>query len=164
MKPQNWNEVDESQYKPLDEYYAGKMHCTGAFTKDSFGKTITIIFYENGDFQADTFDKILEYINNVNEENYLIDGDPNAPDFEDTSSISYLYCKQMQMGEYDALMSIARVLVDENKYSIVCQINYEKDGKHCSVQYAMPEFDKEDINGSLKRDGTLAEIAKYLGI
>lgn len=163
MIPENWNKVDEKEYNEVNKQTA-PIICTDAFTKKSNGKDITVLFYEMGEFQKDTFTKMKEYIKSVNEENYLIDGDPNAPDFEDTSIVSYLYYNEFKMGKYNAFMTIARLLVGENKYNIACQINYEKDGKLCNAQYAMPEFDKNNVNESLQKDGTLAEIIEYLEV
>ena len=163
MIPTNWKQIDEKEYNQVNKQMPN-MICTGAFTKNSAGKEITIMFYEMGEFQKDTFAKLKEYIEKVNEENYLIDGDPNAPDYEDTSLISYFYYKEFDMGKYNAFMSIAKVLMGENKYTVVCQINYEKDGKLCNAQFAMPKFDKDDINGSLQKDGTLSEVFEYLDI
>ena len=161
MTPKNWIKIDKNEYKRADADYLN-MHCTSAFTKNSFGKTITVIFYEMGDFQVDIFKKMIEHFEKVNGENYLIDGDPESPDFEDTSIISYLHYKEFKIGNHSALLNIAKVLVAENTYDIVCQINYENDGKLCNVQFAMPQFDKFNISESLQKDGTISEILEYL--
>ena len=162
MIPKNWEKIDESQYKRANEQ-TPDMICTDAFTKKSYGKNITILFYELGDFQPDTFAKMKQYIDES--ETSLLDiALPNAPDFEDTSFISYLYDREFEMGKHNAFMTVSRVLVGENQYSTVCQINYEKNGKLCNAQSVLAQFDKTNVNESLQKDGTVAEIFEYLEV
>ena len=70
---------------------------------------------------------------------YEITGDQvskmlNGSLVEDTSIVSYLYYNEFKMGKYNAFMTVARVLMGENKYNVVCQINYEKDEKFAKMQ------------------------------
>ena len=154
----SWQEISKNDYINYGVVETEFMKCEGAYLKNYQGKNVTITLFNYGKAEKNAFAEIEKNYDKIDEENFLIDGSPDDPDYEDTSFISCILKDQINVKGYDSLILVTKILLPEGNYSYVFQLYAISNENLYSVQFKLANFDENDIEKSFAEDETLAEV------
>jgi hypothetical protein len=158
----NWQVIEEKDYLKYGIIETEFMQCEGAYLKNNQGQNITITLFNYGTAENDAFETISKNFDKIEEENYLVDGNPNSPSYEDTSIISCILRDKLDVKGYDCLAIVTKILLPEGNYSYVFQLYAKSNGNLYSVQFKFANFDESNIEKSFAEDETLSEIMQAI--
>lgn len=154
----NWKVLSRDNYDEYGVIEVGFMKCEVAYLKNYKDQNIVITLYNYGAVAEDAFEGIEQALLDTEKENYLVDGDPDSPGYEDTSLFSCVFKDRLSVSGYDSLAVVSRILLPEGRHSYVFQLYVKNNSYLQSVQFKFAEFDEKNIEKSLSEDETFAEV------
>ena len=160
--PRNWQLIDRKDYLKYAVMDLSFMRCECAYLKEYKGQNIVITCYNYGEANEDSFDIISKVQIDANKENYFVDGDPNDPDYDDTSIFSCIFQDKFTLKGYQCFGSVSRMLAPDGNYSYVFQLYLNDNGTLYSVQFRFLFFDEDNIEQSLNEDETFLQVVSSI--
>ena len=154
----NWYEISPEEYFSYGIIETNFMRCERAYLKNYNTQNIVITLFNFGIISGDPFVEIEQNLIKNELENRLIDGNPNDPDYEDTSLFSCIFKERLNIKGYDCLSSVSKILLPEGNHSYVFQLYVKSAGILYSVQFKFAEFDENNIEKSFSEDETFIEV------
>lgn len=154
----NWKELSQNDYTNFGIVENEFMKCEGAYLKNFMGKNIVITLYNYGVLQNNAFEEIENSLIQSEKENYLVDGNSNNSDFEDTSIFSCIFKDRLEVKGYECLGTVCKILLPEGNHSYVFQLYVKSNENLYSVQFKFAHFDENNIEKSLSEDETFTEV------
>ncbi|MBQ8424908.1 MAG: hypothetical protein IJX17_02670 [Clostridia bacterium] len=154
----SWQEINKNDYINYGIVETEFMKCEGAYLKNYQSQNITITLYNYGKAQENAFDEIEESLEQNEKENYLVDGNSNNPDYEDTTILSCIFKDRLNINGYNCLGLVSKILLPEATYSYVFQLYGLSNGNLYSIQFKFANFDESNIEKTLSEDETFNEV------
>ena len=158
LPQKNWKLIEKEDYLKYAVMDLEFMKCECAYLKEYKGQNVVITCYNYGVADEDAFDIIQKVQASSNQENLLVDGDPNDPSYDDTSIFSCVFQDKFTLKGYQCFGSVSKMLTPEGHYSYIFQLYLNDNGTLYSVQFRFLYFDEENIEDSLNNDETFLQV------
>lgn len=158
----NWVEIPDELYLQYGIIESDFMKCENAFIKTYKEQNIVITLYNYGTLKENAFEDIEQELLKNESENRLIDGNPNSPDYEDTSIFSCIFKERLMIKNYECLSVVSKILLPEGYHSFVFQLYAKSNGNLYSVQFKFAEFDEKNIEKAFSEDETFSELLESI--
>lgn len=160
--PQDWKPVAKERYGLLGLKDEGDIKCLGAYVvgEEQSANLISFLNYEG--YGLDFLHQLDAQLLHINEMNDLIDGDPNAEGYEDTSMLKNIFHGFTDKYGGNMYININKVPVTETEYGYSFQMFVEVANGLMCAQATVRELDEANAFKTAVEVDYVKEMVKIL--